>query len=158
MALSAQRATTFVDVPSDLFGTLTVPEDAVLDFTTGMYGFEACRHFIMVEAQLPGFFWLQSTEQSSLLFLLVDPFTQVDGYDVELDAPTTQELGGADPEDVSLLTVVTLPANAEQEATMNLQGPIVINMATRRAKQLVLPDDRWGCRHALSLEARPRGA
>lgn len=151
MALPAAQTTTFVDVPSDLFGTLTVPEDAVLEFVGGLYGFEEYRHFIMVEAQLPGFFWMQCTEQSSLLFLLVDPFTQVEGYNVELDAATTQQLGGADPEDVTLLAIVTLPRTAEDAATMNLQGPLVINMATRRAKQLVLTDERWGCRHPLEL-------
>jgi len=143
---------TFVDVPSDLFGTLTVPDEAVLEFPGGILGFEKCRYFIMVEAQLPGFFWLQSTERASLLFLLANPFSQVDDYELEVDEEIEEEFGASDPEDVRVMAIVTLPRNAEEEATMNLQGPLLINMATRRAIQLVLSDERWGCRHALASE------
>ena len=152
MAAPAQQSMAFVDVPSDLFGTLTVPEEAVLEFPGGIYGFEDCRHFIMVEAQLPGFFWLQCTERASLLFLLTDPFSHVETYEVEMDRASEQQLGGADPDDVTVLAIVTLPRNAQEEATMNLQGPLAVNMATRRARQLVLADDRWGCRHPLAME------
>ncbi|HLV24808.1 MAG TPA: flagellar assembly protein FliW [Gemmatimonadales bacterium] len=151
MAAPAQQMA-FVDVPSDLFGTITVPEEAVLDFPGGVYGFEDCRHFIMVEAQLPGFFWLQSTERASLLFLLTDPFAHLETYEVEMDLASEQQLGSSDPDDVSVLAIVTLPRNAQEEATMNLQGPIAVNTVMRRGRQLVMADDRWGCRHPLALE------
>lgn len=152
MAAPAQQSMTFVDVPSDLFGTLTVPQDAVIEFPQGVYGFEACRSFIMVEAQLPGFYWLQSTDRSSLLFFLANPFTQVENYEVEIDPASEQSLGSSDPDEVSVLAIVTLPGKSDEVATMNLQGPIAINTVTRRARQLVLGDNRWGCKHPLALE------
>lgn len=149
---------TFIDVPSDLFGTLTVPQDAVIDFPQGVYGFEECRSFIMVEAQLRGFYWLQSTDRASLLFFLANPFTQVENYEVEMDAASEQSLGSSDPDEVSVLAIVTLPRNSQEVATMNLQGPIAINTVNRRARQLVLSDNRWGCKHPLALETASMGA
>lgn len=151
-AVSVPASTPFVDVTSDLFGTISVPEDAILTFPAGIYGFEGCTTYIVVEAQLPGFFWLQSTERSSLLFLLADPFMHAPGYDVTLDAATREALHAEREEDVGLLAIVTLPLTEEQEATLNLQGPIALNMATRMARQLVLEDTRWGCRHPVDLE------
>ncbi len=141
-----------IGVQSDLFGEISVPADAILSFPTGIYGFEDSRSYILVEAQLPGFFWLQSTDRSSLLFLLVDPFAHAEGYAIDLDAGTRDALGASRSEDIAILSIVTLPRDEAEEATLNLRGPIAINMATRLARQLVLDDPRWGVRQALDIE------
>ncbi len=153
LAPTISRNEALIGVQSDLFGEISVPEDAILSFPTGIYGFEDFRSYILVEAQLPGFFWLQSTDRSSLLFLLVDPFAHADDYAIDLDSGTREALGAAHSEDVAILSIVTLPHDESEEATFNLRGPIAINMATRLARQLVLDDPRWGVRQALDLEA-----
>jgi len=57
-------------------------------------------------------------------------------------------LGIEDPDDAGILAIVTLPARLE-EMTANLLGPIVVNVRTRRAKQVVLDDPRYHTRHRL---------
>jgi flagellar assembly factor FliW len=46
---------------------------------------------------------------------------------------------------------VTLPASATGTATTNLRGPIVFNLARRRARQIVRADDRYALQAVVSI-------
>ena len=107
-------------------------------------------------AERDGLFWLQSMEYSTLAFLLVDPFTVDSDYSFDVQPSQIADLGPADPADVGLLSVVTLPANRDEQPTVNLQGPLIINFKTRQAKQVVSGDDQYGVRCPVDL-ASARG-
>lgn len=138
-------------VPSELLGTLQVASDAVLDFSRGLLGFPECRRFALVPAGREGLFWLQSLDYSALTFLVADPFPHVAGYDVELGAAERLELQVRDAADVALLCIVTLPRTTDELPTMNLQGPIAVNLRARVGRQMVLGDTTWGVRAPLPL-------
>jgi len=61
------------------------------------------------------------------------------------------EIGAGDPSDIGLLAVVTLPANRGELPTVNLQGPLVINFRTRRAKQIVSQEADFSVRRPVDL-------
>ena len=61
-------------VESELLGEVSVEQDELITFPTGLLGFPACREFVLIPSEREGLYWLQSAEPSPLAFLLVDPF------------------------------------------------------------------------------------
>jgi flagellar assembly factor FliW len=57
-----------------------------------------------------------------------------------------EELGLGETGDAQVLVIVN---KREKSLTANLQGPIIINTANRRAMQLVLAEKKWSTRHEL---------
>lgn len=148
------QAPSMISVHSDLLGAFSIEAGEAIEFRHGLLGFPECRRFALVRAGTDSLFWLQSLEYSALVFLLVDPFAHFPGYAVDVTLGDRQELRIADPSDLALLAIVTLPApDREGQPTANLQGPIAVNLRTRAGKQLVVADERFGVRCPLVLPA-----
>ena len=140
-----------VIVESKLLGELSVKPSDLLLFPSGLLGFPECRRFALLRGGGEGLFWLQSMEYPTLAFLLADPFTIDDSYAFDVQPSQIADLGDADLADVGLLSVVTLPSSRDEQPTVNLQGPLVINFKTRQAKQVVSGDDQYGVRCPVDL-------
>jgi flagellar assembly factor FliW len=138
-------------IQTQLFGSIEVVQEQLLTMPEGLFGFPECRGFALLPAEREGFFWLQSTEHSSLAFLLVDPFIYFDGYTVDLTGQVLQRLDTSDPASVNVFAIVTLPG-ASGDATANLQGPVVLNVAKRQGFQAVLQDSEYGTRERIRQE------
>jgi flagellar assembly factor FliW len=141
-------------VRSDLLGELHVQPDELVHFAQGLYGFPACRTFVLVETERQGAYWLQSLEHSALTFLVIDPFPYFADYDVDVPPAELQRLGVREPSDVAVLSIVTMPASPEAPFTANLQAPVVLNVRTRVALQCILPGERHGTTEPFSLADR----
>lgn len=149
---------TSVTVQSEVLGPFTVAPADVLTFDDGVLGFPACRRFVLVPAGREGLYWLQSVEQTALAFLLVDPFPLVAGYTLDLGAVEPgSELAAAAPADIVALTILTLPATRAELPTANLQGPLVIDLRTRRGRQVVVSNGAFGLRHPVDLARQLAG-
>ena len=140
-------------VASDLLGEVVVEEDELITFPAGLLGFPATRTFILIPSEREGMYWLQSVEQSPLAFLLVDPFVAVPGFAVDVGAGDLAELEAKEEADVAVLAIVTLASPSAGGCTVNLQGPVALNLRARRAKQLAVPESRYGVRHPIDLAA-----
>lgn len=132
-----------LDLPADNPGTFRFPE--------GLFGFEGARRFVLAPANRDGLYWLQSLDQGSLAFLLCDPFAFVDGFEVELGARELHGGFGASRDQLAVLGIVTLPRERGLPVTVNLQGPVLFDFATGRARQVALADSRWGVNHPVDL-------
>src|SRR5688572_29822144 len=111
MTTVAEPATNLVQIESSVLGTVSVPAESVFHFDDGLHGFNGHRQFALVSGGHDGLFWLQSTRDSNLAFLLVDPFTVQNGYEVDLGPTEKRALELQSPDDVLLLATVTLPAS-----------------------------------------------
>jgi flagellar assembly factor FliW len=140
-------------VASRLFGPLEVPAEECFTMPEGMLGFAGERRFILLPAAQKGIFWLQSMDDGALIFVVVDPFEFLPGY--EVDVP---ELPEADLAHTVILTIVTLPREPGQQPTTNLQAPLIFDTRQRTARQLVLQDPRYHTRHPVDLASRTAGA
>lgn len=140
-----------VTVSSDLLGPLHVADDQIIVFEAGIAGFRQCTRWILIDGERSGTAWLQSVDQGSLAFLLVDPFLFFDGYSVDLSPTDARRVQAEDAAQLAVFAIVTITAKSSDVATANLQGPIVINVARRRAAQLVLSDGPWGVRQPFHL-------
>lgn len=130
------------------FGTIEIEAEDILTFGEGMIGFPAQRQFVLLEHR-PGspFRWLQSVEEAALAFLVVDPAHYIADYAPEVNETQVSDLRMEENTPRLVYTVVNIPKGKPEEMTLNLAGPIVINVENRRAKQLVLEDSRYSLKH-----------
>jgi flagellar assembly factor FliW len=124
-------------IASRVLGEMTLSPEALYTFPEGLHGFPAETEFALVPAGREGFWWLQSTVEAPLAFLLVDPFRVSPGYELDLSVGDEQFLSLRSPDDALVLTVVTLPSDGSASATTNLRGPLVFNTAEQRGRQVV---------------------
>ena len=70
-------------------------------------------------------------------------------YEFTIDDDVEKELGLTSPEDVLIYTILTLAGKEIRDLTANLMAPIVINVKTRLAKQIVLDRSSYTTKHRL---------
>lgn len=148
LALTPRR-----QVRSDLFGTLDITDNDIIEFGDGLLGFPECRSWALLLGSKDGTAWLQSAEHPTLVFLLVDPFIFFAGYSAELSEGELQRLRAKGADEIAVFSIVTLPAAGQDFCTANLQGPLVINLAARRGAQVVLGEQPGSIRAPIPLGA-----
>ncbi len=123
------------------FGEIEIPEDRVLEFPEGLVGFPGLNRFLVIEDESSApFRWLQSLDEADLAYVVVEPKWVMPGYQIDLPPSVAAGLGIAQPDDMSVLVIVTIPEDP-REMTANLRGPLVFNAASRKGSQLVLDDE-----------------
>jgi len=126
-------------VYSNRFGSLDVAEEALVTFPSGLVGFPSHRRFVVLDVEeTSDYQWLQCADEPSLAFVLVDMQMLNTDYQVEISDDSLRELEVQGTDSLSLLAVVTIPADAPQRASANLRAPIVVNLRTRKGKQVIL--------------------
>jgi flagellar assembly factor FliW len=129
------------------FGQVEVEDDRVITFARGLLGFPRNQRYVLLQPSPESYFyWLQSLDQAELAFVVTDPSLFVPDYNVPLKPDQMAELGIERLEDAQVLVIVNKRGTT---LTGNLQGPLVIHAASRRADQLVLSERRWHTRVTL---------
>ena len=120
------------------FGELEVQEENIITFEKGIPGFNELKQYIIIndDEESSPFCWLQSIEESQLAFVLVNPYLVYADYKPNLPEIEIAKLGEATPEDYSVLSIVRVPEEVEK-MTANLRAPIVINLKTKKAMQII---------------------
>jgi flagellar assembly factor FliW len=113
----------------------------VIQFPAGVPGFEDAHDFVLVEWGDAGspFTVLRSVDVEGLEFLVAAPVVLFPDYAPELDDGCADALMLTRAEDALVLVIVTVTDRAE-DATANLLAPIVVNVHTNIAAQVVLPN------------------
>ncbi len=119
-----------------------VSEKQIVTFPNGLLGFEEYKEFALIDSEYAPFIWLQSTKESSLAFLMIDPFLICSDYEADIDDETLKSIGVESPEDLIIMTLITIPKDGSG-VTANFLGPIVINKKNRKCLQVILNDNRW---------------
>jgi flagellar assembly factor FliW len=152
MSASATTAE-LIRLESVLLGPLDIRPETVVSFPAGLPGFVTLRNFALVDTQCDELVWLQSVDDPDLTFLLADPFVMVPGFAVDIPAADLAVLAGDTPEP-NLLVLVVTQLEGGVPVSANLQSPIVVNRDTRRGRQVVVPDSRYGMHHAIVVPSR----
>lgn len=116
-------------------------KEVIFTFDKGLPAFEDCKDFIFImEKKLQPFICMQSLEKHDLSFVCVDPFIITkDDYTVRLQENVLESMDIKTKDDIMILAVVTVNADMTK-TTANLMGPIVLNMKTNKAMQVILED------------------
>lgn len=129
-------------VNTRIFGEVTIGDDKLLKFPNGIIGFPELKDFALIhdaEADTTGGIrWLQSFQEPSFAMPVIDPLTVCDEYNPQVDDDLLKTIGGLD--DVLVLVTITVPSDLTQ-MSVNLKAPIIINVAEKKACQVILEQD-----------------
>jgi len=122
----------------------------LVNFPAGLPGLpkNLTRFEIIAPAQDTPFFFLQSRQDDHVGFILVNPFVLFPDYEFELPEEDARALAIERPEKAAVFCIVNA-ARGLQDATVNLLAPVVLNVASGSAAQVVLNDERYSIRHPL---------
>jgi flagellar assembly factor FliW len=127
-----------VMIDSEQLGAVDIEEASIIEFPDGIIGFPDQHRYAMIAADDGGFYtWLQSVDEPALAFLAVVPAPFFPDFAPTIRDEECVSIGLDDPADAQLLCLVTV---ADDAVTANLLGPIVLNVRTRLARQVVLTD------------------
>ncbi len=136
------------------FGELEVDKKDVIEFSEGLLGFEQHKRFFIVD---PGdqtlILWLQSMDDSSVAFPVIEPKIYQPNYSVKLLPVELNSLQLENLSNASVYTILTIPQNIT-EMSANLKAPIIINNKTKQARQIVLQDSKLEVRQKMYMELK----
>lgn len=117
-------------------GPISVSMDKTIRFPRGLIGFETLREFALVEFK-PGspFHFLQSMEMPGMGMMLADPFSFLPDYEIRLASVEERLLKVKSIRDLVILVTVTVPKGDPEGCTLNLTGPICVNVQERLGLQ-----------------------
>jgi len=134
-------------VQTSRFGQLEVESERLITFDEGILGFPDQKEYALIQTGVgSGFYWLQSVDTPGLAFVVCDPRLFVADYQVPVKLDDLGGIGLSDPEKAQVFVIVNKIGDL---LTGNFQGPLVVNVVNRHARQLVLSDKRYSTRHPL---------
>ncbi len=139
------------------FGPLEVPEEKLITMERPILGFESLAQFCLIEVdEIAPFLWLQSVDEESVAFMVVNPLVFFPDYRIEVNPKEIAELKVSRVESVETYVIVTIPDDSK-DISANLQGPVLINTENNLGKQLVLVNSEYHVCHSLmeALETAP---
>ena len=140
-------------VQTTRFGMVEVDGERIIRFPSGLLGFSSFTSFVLLQPDEQGvFFWLQSTQNPDLAFVVTDPTLWIPDFHANIRREQMEELGLENLSDAQVFVIVN---KRDQALTANMQGPLVINTISRSGVQLVLAEKRWSTRYELMRLVEP---
>ncbi|MFN0118765.1 MAG: flagellar assembly protein FliW [Elusimicrobiota bacterium] len=132
------------------FGQVKIITDNVLTFPEGLVGFSDFKRYILLEhGDSQGiFYWLQSMDDMSLAFPVVNPAPFNQNYKIKISIPDLSSIELTDEKDAQVLAIATIPIGDEKKMWLNLQAPLIINKMKKCGKQVILD----GTHHPLRFQ------
>jgi len=143
-----KESSTVVNLSTNRFGNLIIEKENIITFEQGLLGFEELTQFaiVAVEECLP-FEWLVSLEDPVVAFPILDPTLLFSDYKPSLTKDDLVLLDIKKEMDVEMVCIVTLGETPEN-VTLNLKGPILINMKNKMGIQIVLTEDYYSLKQS----------
>jgi flagellar assembly factor FliW len=139
------------------FGEVSFTDADVFEFPWGLPGFQDQRRFVVLSlAEQPSLVQLQSVDDPAIAIPAADPWQMFPHYDPRLPAYAREALELRSAEDLTVLCVV-VPGKGGAGMTMNLLAPIVLNLKTRRARQIMLENSAYSIHTPVPREAVGQG-
>lgn len=140
-----------MNIQTKFHGDIEISTDQLWTFPKGIPGFENEHEFVLLPIEENTTFQvLQSTNKSEVAFVVTNPYTYVDDYSFEIDEPTIDALQIEKQDDIFILSVLTLKQPFEK-STINLLAPLIFQINNRKAKQMILNDNRFDLRHPIGI-------
>ncbi|MBS4208288.1 flagellar assembly protein FliW [Bacillus sp. FJAT-50079] len=145
-----------MNIQTKYHGEVNISEDSIITFAKGIPGFPDEKRFTMLPLpEQTSISVMQSLDTPTLAFIVADPYSFFKSYEFSLDEHTVDLLGIEGTDDVSALVILTVQDPFEK-STANLQAPIVINIKTNEAKQVILNDEKYKTKQPLFAEMATR--
>ena len=137
---------------TERFGEVSYSPEEVLTFPRGIPAFENMHSWILVGSDENAVKWLQSLDDSELALPVTSPDAIQPDYNARIPEEELKLIGGTNPADLALLIVVSIPQSAPWNMTANLRAPIIINLKTHKAVQVIALNEEYPIRHVVFPE------
>lgn len=141
-------------VNTSRFGVVEVADTDIMEFSDGLLGFEHLKRFFIVDpADETLILWLQSADADEVAFPILEPKLFKADYKVRLSANElrTLRIDATNKNDTLVYCILTIPAEVSAMSA-NLKAPIVINSASRQARQVVLQENEYSVKFSMYKE------
>lgn len=137
-------------IETKYLGKMDIDEEKIILFENGIPGFIDEKEFIILD--IPGndlLQLLQSLRSPHLAFFIANPHQFDQSYHFILPESVLEALQITTEEEVIILSIMTIN-EPFHTSTINLQAPIIINYRTRLGKQIILNEERFSMKTAIS--------
>ncbi len=145
-----------------IFGEIEIAEDKIITFENGIIGFPDLKRFVLLHDEEKGtkvgLRFLQSIEEPAFALPMMDPLVVKLDYNPEVDDELLTSVGKLTPDNILVLVTATVPADLTR-MSVNLQGPVIINVDERKACQIILEGGMYPVKFPVYdiLQARKAG-
>ncbi len=136
----------WVKIETTRFGRIEATEDDLIHFP-GLPGFPQARRFVVRTHDRGSVFgWLICIDEPELAFVVTDPLQFFPDYAPEVDERQLRGLGVATLAELEVLVIASV---RDDQVTLNLAAPVLINSRTRQAEQVILERGEHSSRQPL---------
>ena len=129
-----------MEIATTKFATVTIePEDIIL-FPSGLIGLDGSYQWVLLadgESDVLG--WLQSIQRPEVALAVVSPRRFVPDYQARVYRRELEPLQLTRASDAQILVILS---QHDESITLNLKGPLVINLERRVGRQVIVNDDQ----------------
>ena len=149
-------------IQTKAFGQVEITDDKIITFPGGIIGFPDMKRFTLLHDEERGVYagirWLQSLDEPGFAMTVLDPLIVKEDYNPEIDDELLAGIGEVTLDNLLVLVTVRVPSDLKQ-MSVNLQGPIIINVEERRACQIIVDADTYPVRFPIYeiLQSRKAG-
>jgi flagellar assembly factor FliW len=120
------------------FGQVEIDEGKIMNFPDGIPGFEEDHHFTLLAPLGDGVYpcWLQSADNPGTCFIVYNPFEVKPDYFLD-EEQLLEELDVHEETPVAVF-VLSIIGEKYTDTTVNLRCPVVCNLTTLIARQVIL--------------------
>ncbi|MHB1687351.1 MAG: flagellar assembly protein FliW [Ignavibacteriaceae bacterium] len=119
------------------FGEIEFSPELMINFSSGIFGFEQLKNYLLIKVDDDFFYWLNSVEEPEIAFPLVGVRVIDDQYPPEGD----HEAFG----------IVTMNPDVIK-ISINLKAPVYINQTTKTGFQKILDSEKYPVNYNLFKE------
>lgn len=130
-----------MNINTRIFGEIEIADEKIITFEKGIIGFPEMRRFALLhneeKGKDAGIRFLQSIDEPGFAMPVMDPLVVNPDYDPEVDDELLTNVGELNQDNILVLVTATIPSDLTK-MTVNLQGPIVINVDEHKACQIIV--------------------
>ena len=115
-----------ITIESTRFGSLDIPDDAVIEFPTGLIGLGGRRYALIAREESAPFLWLHSIDDPSLAIPVTNPWNFFATFEVEISDSEAERIGVTDPSEADVYVTVRSGESLE-DFRANLRAPILVS-------------------------------
>lgn len=149
-------------IDTRIFGVIEIADDKIITFENGIIGFPELKRFTLIHDEEKGtgagIRFLQSLDEPAFAMPVMDPLLVKDDYDPEVNDELLAGAGNLTEDNILVLVTVTVPSDLTK-MSVNLQGPLVINVEEHKACQIIVDGSDYPVKYPIYdiLQARKAG-
>lgn len=138
-----------MNINAKYFGPVSYEKEELIHLPEGLFGFEDYKNFLPISLhEDDSFLSLQSTDDETLSFILMNPFVSFPDYQPSLSEKDKKDLDTHSEDELSYYVICVLNESLDN-STVNLKAPLAVNIKSRIGKQIILDSPLYKFKHTL---------